>query len=240
MQANQQPNYLQAKNVTKVYGDSSARHAALKGVDMFAAAGEYVAIRGPSGCGKSTLLHILGAMDRPESGEVWLNGRRLDTLRPDQLAVVRRRHIGFVFQAFNLLPTLNVQENVSLPLLLDGVAETESRDRAASALSDVGLEARIHHRPAQLSGGEMQRVAIARALAIAPELIIADEPTGSLDSANGHRVLELLAELNGSRGITVLMATHSEEAATYASRSIHLKDGKLEKETHSRVLPATL
>ena len=240
MTAKQKPSYLQANNITKVYGDSSARHAALNGVEMFADSGEFVAIRGPSGCGKSTLLHILGAMDRPTSGEVWLNNRRLDTLRPDQLAVVRRRHVGFVFQAFNLLPTLTVQENVSLPLLLDGIAETASRDRAAEALSDVGLEARTNHRPSQLSGGEMQRVAIARALAIAPELIIADEPTGSLDSANGHRVLELLTALNESRGITVLMATHSEEAAAYASRTIRLKDGQLEKESHSSVLPATV
>jgi len=237
MAAKQQPNYLAAKNITKVYGDSSARHAALSGVDMFADSGEFVAIRGPSGCGKSTLLHILGAMDRPTSGEVWLNSRRLDAMRPEQLAVVRRRHVGFVFQTFNLLPTLNVQENVSLPLLLDGIPDTESRDRTASALSDVGLVARIKHRPSQLSGGEMQRVAIARALAIHPELIIADEPTGSLDSANGHRVLELLADLNRSRGITVLMATHSAEAAAYASRTIRLKDGQLEKETDSRVLP---
>lgn len=152
-------------------------------------------------------------MDRPTSGEIWLNNRRLDALPPDQLAFVRRKHVGFVFQTSNMLPTLNVQENVSLPLLLDGIVETESRDRAAAALSDVVLEDRINHRPSQLSGGEMQRVAIARALAIAPELIIADEPTGSLDSANGHRVLELLAELNGSRGITVLMAIHCDEAA---------------------------
>ena len=240
MTAQQKPNYLQANNITKVYGDSSARHDALNGVEMFADSGEFVAIRGPSGCGKSTLLHILGAMDRPTCGEVWLNNRRLDTLRPDQLAVVRRRHVGFVFQAFNLLPTLTVQENVSLPLLLDGIAETVSRDRATEALSDVGLETRINHRPSQLSGGEMQRVAIARAVAIDPELIIADEPTGSLDSANGHRVLELLTELNESRGITVLMATHSAEAAAYASRTIGLKDGQLEKESHSSVLPATV
>ncbi len=229
--------FLLAVNLTKLYGDDSASHRALRGVSLSADAGEFVAVRGPSGCGKSTLLHILGAMDRPTAGEVWLNGRRLDTLGLDELAVVRRKHIGFIFQAYNLLPTLNVQENVSLPMLLDGVAERESRDRAASALDDVGLQARSRHFPSQLSGGEMQRAAIARALAIQPELIIADEPTGSLDSVNGRRVLELLAALNASKRITVLMATHSEEAAAFASRVLHVKDGQLDKEVGSNVLP---
>ena len=232
--------FLSAENVTKLYGKDSAPLAALRGISFSAQAGEFVAIRGPSGCGKSTLLHILGAMDRPTAGKVWLNGRRLDTLGLDELAVVRRKHIGFIFQAFNLLPTLNVQENVSLPLLLDGISETESAERSACALADVGLEARGKHFPSQLSGGEMQRAAIARALAIDPELVIADEPTGSLDSVNGRRVLELLAELNASKSITVLMATHSEEAAAYASRTLHLRDGQLDKESSTGVLSAAL
>ena len=232
--------FLSAVEVTKLYGKDSARYEALRGISFRATAGEFVAIRGPSGCGKSTLLHILGAMDRPTSGEVWLNGRRLDTLGLDELALVRRKYVGFIFQAFNLLPTLNVQENVSLPLLLDAVPESESRERSTCALADVGLEAHSKHLPSQLSGGEMQRVAIARALAMNPELIVADEPTGSLDSANGRRVLELLAKLNASQGITVLMATHSEEAAAYASRTLHLRDGQLDKELGTGTLSAAL
>jgi ABC-type lipoprotein export system ATPase subunit len=179
-------------------------------------------------------------MDRPTDGEVWLNERRLDTLRLDQLAVVRRKHIGFVFQAFNLLPTLNALENVALPLNLDGIAESESSRRSVAALEQVGLATHANKFPSQLSGGEMQRVAIARALAIRPELIIADEPTGSLDSTNGRRVLDLLAELNASQDITILLATHSEEASGYASRVIHLKDGKLDEVFDSGVLSSTV
>ena len=232
--------FLLAENVTKQYGSESTSFEALRGISFSAQSGEFVAIRGPSGCGKSTLLHILGAMDRPTGGKVWLNGRRLDTLGLDELAVVRRKHVGFIFQAFNLLPTLNVQENVSLPLSLDGVADRESHDRSMSALADVGMEARAHYFPSQLSGGEMQRAAIARALAIEPELVIADEPTGSLDSSNGRRVLELLTELNASKKITVLMATHSEEAAAFATRVLYIRDGYLDKELGSDVLPAAV
>ncbi len=232
--------YLCAEGITKRYSESAGSLEALRGIDITADVGEFLAIRGPSGCGKSTLLHVLGAMDRPTEGSVWLNGRRLDSLSLDQLAVVRRKHIGFIFQAFNLLPTLNVEENVSLPMLLDAVPERESADKAKAALADVGLDARRQHFPSQLSGGEMQRVAIARALAINPELIIADEPTGSLDSVNGGRVLELLAQLNQTKKITVLMATHSEEAAAFASRAVHLRDGKLDRESEASVLSSTL
>lgn len=231
---------LHAENVTKRYGVESASHEALRGISFTAQRGEFVAVRGPSGCGKSTLLHILGAMDRPTAGQVWLNGQRLDTLGADQLALVRRRQVGFVFQAFNLLPTLNVQENVSLPLLLDGVSDREARDRSAAALDDVGLPHRTRHFPSQLSGGEMQRAAIARALAIQPDLVIADEPTGSLDSVNGERVLELMAQLNASQRITVVMATHSQHAASFARRVLHVKDGQIEKESGPDVLPAAV
>lgn len=216
---------LVAKAVCKTYGTGAVRHQALRGVSFAADNGEFIALRGPSGCGKSTLLHILGAMDRPTSGEVWLSGRRLDTLSLDQLAAVRRRNVGFIFQAFNLLPTLNALENVSLPLRLDRIPEREAQDRAWQALHDVDLIARGKHQPSQLSGGELQRVAIARALAMRPQLILADEPTGSLDSVNGSRVLELMAELNRSRQITIIMATHSREAAAYAQRTLNVKDG---------------
>ena len=232
--------FVSAEKVTKRYGTDSASHEALSEISFSTELGEFVAIRGPSGCGKSTLLHILGAMDRPTAGQVWLSGRRIDTLGLDELAIVRRKHVGFIFQAFNLLPTLNVQENVSLPLLLDGVPERQSAERAAAALADVGLPDRKHHFPSQLSGGELQRAAIARALAIEPDIVIADEPTGSLDSANGQRVLELLAELNSSKRITVLMATHSGEAAAFASRVVHIKDGQLDNEVGSDVLPAAV
>ena len=179
-------------------------------------------------------------MDRPTKGTVHLNGRRLDLLSLNELAVVRRKHIGFIFQAFNLLPTLNVEENVSLPLMLDGVPERESAARSEAAISEVGLGARRQHFPSQLSGGEMQRVAIARAVAIDPELIIADEPTGSLDSVNGRRVLELLAELNQNKKITIVMATHSEEAAAFAVRSIRLRDGLLDEKATASVLSSSL
>lgn len=219
---------LLAKDVSKTYGEGSVQHQALRGISFSATTGEFIAFRGPSGCGKSTLLHILGAMDKPTSGEVWLDGRRLDLLSLDQLAAVRRRDVGFVFQAFNLLPTLDAVENVSLPLRLDGVSQPAAHDRASAALQAVGLLDRAAHQPSQLSGGEMQRVAIARALALQPQLILADEPTGSLDSVNGSRVLELLAELNQSHKITIIMATHSREAAAYASRILYVKDGLLD------------
>lgn len=228
---------LLAKTLCKTYGEGDVQHEALRGISFSAAAGEFIAFRGPSGCGKSTLLHILGAMDKPTTGEVWLNGRRLDALSLDQLAAVRRRHVGFVFQAFNLLPTLDAIENVGLPLRLDGVPEPSAHQRAAEALRAVGLLDRAAHQPSQLSGGELQRVAIARALALRPQLILADEPTGSLDSVNGSRVLELLAELNQSRKITIIMATHSHEAAAFAARTLYVKDGLLDDHADSQVQP---
>ena len=219
--------HLSVKDLHKTYGDSKSPTLALRGVTFALAKGEFVALRGPSGCGKSTLLHIAGAMDRPTSGEVWLNQRRLDVLDLEGLAIVRRRHIGFVFQSFNLLPTLSALENVALPLSLDGLKESTAKARAAAALEEVGLSERARHLPSQLSGGEMQRVAIARAVAVQPELLIADEPTGSLDSNNGLRVLELLARLNATHGLTVLLATHSAEAAAFASRRVDMLDGRL-------------
>lgn len=230
--------FLVAQDVHKTYGQGAVRHEALRGISFTADAGEFIALRGPSGCGKSTLLHILGAMDKPTTGQVWLSGQRLDTLSLDQLAAVRRRRVGFVFQAFNLLPTLDAAENVGLPLRLDGVSTREARQRSLDALQDVGLVSRAHHRPSQLSGGEMQRVAIARALAMHPQLILADEPTGSLDSVNGSRVLELLAELNQARKLTILIATHSREAAAVATRTLDVKDGRLEPEGIDRATPS--
>ncbi len=229
--------FLSAQNIVKKYGADGATHIALRGLSVTADRGDFIAVRGPSGGGKSTLLHVLGAMDRPTEGSVHLNGRRLDNLDLQELAVVRRRHIGFIFQAFNLMPTMSVIENVALPLLLDGRSEGKSSELSRAALADVGMSAREDFFPSQLSGGEMQRVAIARALVIAPELVIADEPTGSLDSVNGSRVLELLASLNASRNITILMATHSNEAAAFASRCIDVKDGQLVGEANADAIP---
>jgi putative ABC transport system ATP-binding protein len=218
---------LEVIDIRKHYGDAAAGYAALRGVTFSVPAGQFVAVRGPSGCGKSTLLHIVGAMDRPTDGRVLLKGLQLDSLSDDELARVRRRRIGFVFQSFNLLPTLTASENVALPRLLDGQGEASTSARAAAALEEVGLRDKADSLPSQLSGGEMQRVAIARALAVEPELLIADEPTGNLDSQNGKRILDLLADLNLRRGLTVLMATHEEEAAAYASRTLHIRDGRL-------------
>ena len=231
------PAFLVAQDVHKTYGEGAVQHQALCGISFTAEAGEFIALRGPSGCGKSTLLHILGAMDKPTSGQVWLDGLRLELLNLDQLAAVRRRHVGFIFQAFNLLPTLNAAENVSLPLRLDGVPASEAQERGMEALREVGLLPRAAHQPSQLSGGEMQRVAIARALCMNPQLVLADEPTGSLDSANGSRVLELLAELNRSRKLTILIATHSQEAAAFAGRTLFVKDGRLDPQQHDGTKP---
>jgi putative ABC transport system ATP-binding protein len=214
-------------DVQKRYGTNGAGYTALRGITFSVTAGEFIAVRGPSGCGKSTLLHIVGAMDRPTCGEVWLKGRRLDSLSSGELARVRRRDVGFVFQSFNLLPTLTSLENVSLPRLLDGQGDAAATARAATALDEVGLREKAGSYPSELSGGEMQRVAIARALALEPQLLIADEPTGNLDSENGRRILELLDDLNRERGLTILLATHEEEAAAYASRALHIRDGRL-------------
>lgn len=232
--------HLIVSDIHKHYGDDTSGYAALRGLSFSVEAGEFVAVRGPSGCGKSTLLHIVGAMDRPTQGEVLLDDRRLDTLSNESLAQVRRRSIGFVFQSYNLLPTLNVVENVSLPMSLDGQDDRQSLERARQALDEVGLASKSASYPSQLSGGEMQRVAIARALAIEPELMIADEPTGSLDSENGVRILELMTRLNQSRNLTILMATHCEEAASFASRSLHIRDGRLVEADSAHAFPETV
>jgi putative ABC transport system ATP-binding protein len=193
-----------------------------------ATAGEFIALKGPSGCGKSTLLHLVGGMDKPTRGTILLDGMNLDQLEDDDLVRVRRRRIGFVFQFFNLLPTLSVIENVALPMLLDGATEKQARDRAAGLLERVGISKRAHHFPAALSGGEMQRAAVARAVINQPALLLADEPTGNLDSANGRHVMEVLEELNRDLSVAVILATHSEEAARCAKRVISMRDGMIE------------
>ena len=206
-------------------GAATAAVAALDGVDLDVAAGEFLAILGPSGGGKSTLLHLLGGIDRPTSGSVSVGGRELGALSESQLTLYRRREVGIVFQFFNLLPHLNVIENVGLPRLLDG--RDDAGDRARDLLERVGLGHRAGAHPYELSGGEMQRVAIARALVTGARLLLADEPTGNLDSRNGEQVLSLLAEIRRERGVTLVLATHSEAAAKRADRRIEIRDGRI-------------
>lgn len=221
---------LKVQNLHKTYNGEQQTVEALKGVTFSVESGAFVALRGPSGCGKSTLLHLLGGMDRPSAGEVIVGDTRLDQLSDDQLAAFRRRKIGFVFQFFNLLPTLTVSENVKLPLLLDGADDSRSNKLAEELLQRVGLTERARHFPSALSGGEMQRAAVARALIARPALLLADEPTGNLDSENGAKVMGLLKELNQEMGVTILLATHSDEAISYAGRVIQMRDGMIESD----------
>jgi len=228
--------HLQIDNVHKTYAGAGGGVPALRGVSFAVQRGEFVALWGPSGCGKSTLLHIIGGMDRPTKGSVWLQGRQLETLSTAELAPFRRREVGFVFQAYHLLPTLSVVENVSLPLTLDGIPESTAHRRAAEVLEQVGLGPRSRSLPSQLSGGEMQRAAVARAVVHRPQILLADEPTGSLDSDNGQRVMELLDELNKQQQLTILLATHAPEAAKFADRVLRMRDGQLESVAdHERV-----
>jgi putative ABC transport system ATP-binding protein len=219
---------LTVDNVEKIYEGGARGVAALRGVSLESEAGDFIALMGPSGCGKSTLLHLMGGVDRPTRGRVVLDGEAISALDEEALARVRRKKIGFVFQFFNLLPTLTVRENVALPLLLDAASERESRERATDLLDRVGLGARASHFPAELSGGEMQRAAVARAIIARPMLVLADEPTGNLDSENGEQVMSLLADLNRELGITIILATHSEEAAARAKRTMRMRDGLIE------------
>jgi len=216
---------LTVTTVTKRYSGQDVD--AVAGVSFVAAAGEFVALMGPSGCGKSTLLHLCGAMDRPDHGEILLDTTNLARLDDDELTRVRRDRIGFVFQFFNLLPTLTLVENVALPLLLAGTSPADATRRARALGDRVGLSARLDAYPAQVSGGEMQRAAIARAIVHGPSVLIADEPTGNLDSGNGARVLALLVELNAALGVTILLATHAPDIAAAAHRTLHMRDGQL-------------
>jgi putative ABC transport system ATP-binding protein len=220
---------LALQQVSRRYRTGETVVAAVSDVSLEVGRGEFVAVVGPSGCGKSTLLHLCGAMDRPDSGRIELDGRRLDTLADDGLTRVRRERVGFVFQFFNLLPTLSLDENIALPLLLAGRDRAHALARARQWAGELGLGGRLAHRPAQLSGGEMQRAAIARAVVHEPALVIADEPTGNLDSETGARVLEALCRLNRERGLTLVLATHSPEVAAAAGRVVHMRDGHIER-----------
>jgi putative ABC transport system ATP-binding protein len=218
---------LETKSVTKEYRMGEVSVKALDGVDFDVQKGEFVAIMGPSGSGKSTLLHLLGGLDSPTSGEVILSGQRLASLSDDAITRFRRQKVGFIFQFYNLLPTLTAAENVALPLLIDGQAAANHQQRIEELLSLVGLGDRAAHRPDQLSGGQQQRVAIARAFVNAPEIVLADEPTGNLDSRSGTAILDLLRKTCRELDATIAMVTHDPRAASYASRIVFLKDGRV-------------
>ena len=219
---------IEVRELTKVYGEDDAVVHALAGVDLGIARGEFVAIMGPSGSGKSTLMNILGCLDRPTAGAYMLDGSAVSAMSKDELAAVRNRKIGFIFQSFNLLPRLSALSNVSLPVMYndDDVSDEEQRARATAALGSVGLGDRLHHRPNQLSGGQQQRVAIARALINNPPLILADEPTGNLDSHSSEDIMGLLHELH-DQDATIVMVTHEPDIARHAGRIICVRDGRV-------------
>ena len=216
--------------VSKQYGTGAAELMALKDINLTISAGEFVAIMGPSGSGKSTAMNILGCLDTPSAGQYLFRGAHVEALSRDQRARLRRRFLGFVFQGFNLLARTSAQENVELPLLYRGDNAGVRRVAAAKALASVGLAGWEHHTPAQLSGGQQQRVAIARAIVTEPDVVLADEPTGNLDTQRSHEIMGLLTALNKDHGITVLMVTHEPDMAAYARRMVHFVDGKIAKD----------
>ncbi|MGE0791873.1 MAG: ABC transporter ATP-binding protein [Sandaracinaceae bacterium] len=218
---------VELRGVTKVYGQGEATVFALAGVDLSIESEEFVAIMGSSGSGKSTCMNILGCLDVPTDGQYSFRGVEVGPLSRDQRALLRRHYLGFVFQGFNLLPRTSALENVELPLLYRGLAGAERKERAMSALASVGLADRAKHTPGELSGGQQQRVAIARALVSDPAVILADEPTGNLDSKTSREILEMLTTLNEERGITIAMVTHEEEMAAFAHRIVRFHDGRI-------------
>jgi putative ABC transport system ATP-binding protein len=222
---------IQTQNLTKIYGRGETAVTALDHVNLAVNAGEFLAVMGPSGCGKSTLLHLLGGLDRPTEGQVLIDGHNLTDLNDTRLAELRRRKIGFVFQFFNLIPVLNALENASLPLALDGLSPAKANAQAGEWLTKVGLADRHTHRPDQLSGGQQQRVAVARALVAEPALILADEPTGNLDTRSGDEIAGLLRQVANDWGRAVVMVTHDPRIAAYADRIVFLKDGRIVDET---------
>jgi putative ABC transport system ATP-binding protein len=218
---------IHAINLTRTFEVGETAIEALRGINIEVLKGQFVALVGPSGSGKSTLLNLVGGLDRPSEGELWVDGVELSASKEKALTNHRRRRVGFVFQSFNLLPRLTALENVALPLIFVGVQEQERFERARDLLVQVGLKERMDHRPTQLSGGEQQRVAIARALVGRPAIILADEPTGNIDSTTGAEIMALLRRLNQEQGVTLLLVTHDLEAAAYADRIVHLRDGQI-------------
>lgn len=218
---------IEVKNLSKVYNTGVVKVYALIDISFNIDTGEFVSIMGPSGSGKSTLMNIIGCLDRPTEGTYLMEGMDVKTLDDDRLSEIRNRRVGFVFQSHNLLPRTTAKENVELPLLYAGLPDAD--DRAIKALAEVGLEKRIKHLPSELSGGESQRVAIARAVVTEPAIILADEPTGNLDSQTGREIMEIFCRLN-ARGVTMIMVTHEEDIAKYSKRIIHISDGKIIKD----------
>jgi putative ABC transport system ATP-binding protein len=225
---------IELKDVTKIFSQGGSEVRALDGVSLSVPAGRFVTVMGPSGSGKSTLLHLIGGLDAPTGGEISIAGKALSHMSDDEITLFRRRKIGFVFQFFHLLPTLNVEENVALPLLLDGRRMREVRARVEELLARVGLSHRRTHRPDELSGGEMQRVAVARALVGEPVVLLADEPTGNLDSRMGAELLGLIEGLVKDHGLTTVMVTHDLKAAACGDEIVTLRDGRRVSETDSR------
>jgi putative ABC transport system ATP-binding protein len=221
---------IELRDVTKIYGKGDAEVRALAGVSLSIGPGELVAVIGSSGSGKSTCMNVVGCLDRPTSGSYLFRGVEVTELDLDQLALLRRHYIGFVFQGFNLLARTSALENVELPLVYRRVPATERRERALAALHSVGLAGREHHAPSELSGGQQQRVAIARAIVTEPSIVLADEPTGNLDSAKKSEIMQLLTELNRTRGITVVMVTHEPDVARWARRIVQFRDGLVESD----------
>lgn len=216
---------LRVENISKIYGTGENAVKALDDVSFTVEKGEFVAITGPSGSGKSTLLHMLGGVDRPTAGKIWMEGADLSKMNETKMAIFRRRQVGLVYQFYNLIPTLDVKENITLPLLLD--KQKVSKDYLDELIEDLGLSERIHHLPSQLSGGQQQRVAIGRALITHPALILADEPTGNLDQKNSREIISLLKEANEKYNQTLIMITHDENIALQSSRILYMEDGQI-------------
>jgi len=223
-------NIVRLEGVQKIYQLGKVEVPALRVTDLEIRKGEILAISGPSGCGKSTLLHLMGCLDRPTKGKVFVDGKDTSKLDDNELAKIRRKEVGFVFQFFYLIPTLTALRNIMLPMIFAGTPELEQEKKSKQLLKMVGLEKRMHHRPSELSGGERQRTAIARAMANSPEIILADEPTGNLDSKSGKEIMDILLKLNKERGVTLVIVTHDPYLAKSAQRIIYLKDGKIIKE----------
>lgn len=224
---------IELKDVTKVYGTGAAEMQALRGINLTIERGDFVAVMGPSGSGKSTCMNVLGCLDTPTTGSYLFGGIDVAELSRDQLALLRRNYLGFVFQGFNLLNRTSALENVELPLIYRGLASAERRERALHALDVVGLSGWEDHTPGELSGGQQQRVAIARAIVTEPEVLLADEPTGNLDSSRSLEIMELLTSFNQDQGITVVMVTHEPDMAAFAKRQIHFIDGQVNRDAQN-------
>jgi len=231
------PSLIACDNIWKIYSVGDVEVHALRGLSLMIDQGEFVAIMGSSGSGKSTLMNIIGCLDQPTRGHYWLNGADVSHLRPDQLADIRNRQIGFVFQSFNLIPRTSALENAQLPLFYRKLSLKEQRGQASAALERVGLRGREHHYPTQLSGGQQQRVAIARALVTSPSILLADEPTGNLDTQSSQEIMGILDKLNREEGLTIILVTHEPEIAAYASREVTIKDGQVLSDRMTKARP---